>query len=428
MTARSAPRAPRPVPSPVSRPLAPFVRNLAMPFSSLRLGVLLAPLLLAAPLAPALAADDATTSAAPQPPSLTVVAASRREIVSQVVVTGTLSPRETVMVGADVDGLRIEELLVDEGDQVRRGDVLARLATDLVDVDLARAETQIARAEAGITQAGALVDEAASAATEAGTALQRTRSLNEKGIVGQDILDTRISAAAAANARLASARQGVALAEADRASAEAERRQLALRRSKAEIKAPTDGLVLARAARLGAVVSTSGGGLFEIARDALVELDAEVSESALGALDVGQVAVVTAADGSDVEGRVRLVSPKVDPATRLGRVKIALPPSPGLRTGAFARAVVETKRSTGVVLPRTAVVADGAKASVQVVADGVVETRAVTLGIAAGNDVEILTGVGEGESVVSLAGTFVRDGDRVTPVPAAPALTAEAAR
>lgn len=380
------------------------------------------------PLAPAFAQGPAAPVAAPQPPSLTVVSAARREIVSKVVVTGTLTPRETVMVGADVDGLRIEALAVDEGDSVRAGQVLARLATDLVDVDLARADTQIARAAAAMTQAAALVDEAQSAAVEAASSLQRTRSLNEKGIVGQDVLDQRVSAAAAANARLASVRQGVALAEADKASAEAARREFALRRAKAEIKAPTDGLVLARTARLGSVVSTAGGGLFEIARDGLIELDAEVSESTLNALQAGQNAAVALASGGAVTGRIRLVSPKVDPTTRLGRVRIALPASPLLRTGAFARATVETQRATGVVLPRTAVVTDGPKASVQVVRGGVVETRPVELGISAGDEVEITSGVGEGESVVSLAGTFVRDGDRVTPVAAEPQVTAEAAR
>ncbi len=213
------------------------------------------------------------------PPSISVVKAERRPIVASVPVTGTLVPRETVSVGADVEGLRIEALLVDEGDTVTAGQVLARLATDLVDADLSRATAQIARADAAITQAGALVEEAESANTEAANALQRTRALSAKGIVGQDILDQRVSAAAAATARLASARQGIALAQADRASAEADKRSLELRRSKAEIKAPTDGLVLARTARLGAVVSAAAGPLFEIARDGLIELDAEVSET-----------------------------------------------------------------------------------------------------------------------------------------------------
>ncbi|WP_061933825.1 efflux RND transporter periplasmic adaptor subunit [Aureimonas sp. AU22] len=394
---------------------------------SLLLGVALT--LIAAQLA---FAQEPAPAVAPAvaPPSISVVKAERRSIVASVPVTGTLTPRETVSVGADVEGLRIESLEVDEGDRVKAGQVLARLATDLVDADLVRATAQIARADAAITQAGALVEEAQSAATEAANALQRTRALSAKGIVGQDILDQRVSAASAATARLASARQGIALAEADRAAAEADKRSLDLRRSKAEIKAPTDGLVLTRDARLGAVVSAAGGPLFEIARDGLIELDAEVSETQLGRIRKGQPATVRLPGGeAEVAGEVRLVSPKVDQATRLGRVRVALPPSPDLRSGSFARGSVETARSEGVVIARTAVLTDEGVARVQVVRNGHVETRTVKTGLVAGDVVEITENLAAGEDVVSLAGTFVRDGDAVTPITAdAATRTAEAAR
>lgn len=378
----------------------------------------------------ALAQESAAAAPAVAPPSISVVKAERREIVASVPVTGTFVPRETVSVGADVEGLRIEELLADEGDTVKAGQILARLATDLVDADLDRATAQIARADAAITQARALVEEAESANTEAASALQRTRALSAKGIVGQDILDQRVSAAAAAAARLASARQGIALAEADRASAEADRRSLELRRTKAEVRAPTDGLVLARSARLGAVVSAAAGPLFEIARDGLIELDAEVSETQLGAIEKGQPASVRLPGRDEsVAGEVRLVSPKVDQSTRLGRVFIALPPSPALRSGSFARGSVETARSEGVVIARTAVLTDEGVARVQVVKDGRIETRQVKTGLVAGDEVEITDNLQPGEDVVSLAGTFVRDGDAVTPIaPENQTQTAEAAR
>ena len=383
---------------------------------------------LAAPLAPAFAAETAAPVAAPAPPNISVLPAQSREIVATLSVTGTLTPRETVTVGTDVEGLRVRELLVDEGDEVKAGQVLARLETDIVDVNLARSASQVARAEAAITQARALVAEAEPTVVEAEASLKRTRSLSEKGIVGQDILDAKVSAAAAATARLASARQSVALAEADLAATRAERSELELRRSKAEIKAPTDGLVLRRAAQLGQVVSAAGGALFEIARDGLIELDADVSETALGRLRKGESAEVSVAGGSKVSGEVRLVSPRVDQASRLGRVRIALPRDPGLRVGAFARAVVETARTTGVAVPRTAVNTGPKGDFVQIVSDGTVETRAVETGIATGNIVEIRSGLKPGETVVAVAGTFVRDGDKVTAVPAQVLETAEAAR
>lgn len=359
---------------------------------------------------------DAPIATAPQPPSVSVVRATAREIVATVVVTGTLVPRETVVVGAEVDGLRIDELLADEGDTVAAGDVLARLETDMIETDLARNDSQVARADAALAQAQSQIAEAESAKVEADAALARTRPLADKGIVGRDVLDQRISAAAATASRLASAFQGVSVAEADKALTLAERRQLEVKKSKAVITAPTAGLVLSRAARLGAIASAAGGGLFEIARDNLIELDAEVTESVLNSLAEGQKVTVTLpGDRDTIEGTVRLISPLVDATTRLGRVRVALPPSDLLRSGSFARGAIEIARSRGIVLPNTAVVTDGDSSVVQVVRDGTIESRPIRIGINTGREVEILDGLAEGEAVVALAGTFVRDGDRVTP-------------
>ena len=363
------------------------------------------------------AQETATANVAPPAPSVSVVPATMRELVAKVTVTGTLVPRETVMVGTDVDGLRIEALLADEGDTVSAGDVLARLSTDLIETSLMQNQSQLARADAAKSQVQSQIAQAEASLVEADAALARSRPLAQKGIVGQDVLDQRVSAAAAAKAQLASARQGVAVASADKAVLEADRRQLELRKTKAEIKAPTDGLILSRAARLGAIASSAGGGLFEIARNGLIELDAAVSETVLASLEVDQAVSVTLAGASEpVEGHIRLVSPKVDETTRLGQVKIALAPSPNLRTGMFARGTVEIARNRGVVVPQTAVVVDGDTSVVQIVKDGTIESRKVSTGIASDGKIEITQGVQEGESVVALAGTFVRDGDAVTAV------------
>jgi HlyD family secretion protein len=393
--------------------------NMSGPFRIL-LPFLTAPLLTVLVLvgaAPAMAQEAAATNAAPPAPSVSVVPATVRELVATISVTGTLVPRETVMVGADVDGLRIEALLADEGDTVSAGDVLARLSTDLIETDLTQNESQLIRADAAKAQAESQIAQAEATAVEAEAALARTRPLADKGIVGQDVLEQRVSAAASARAQLASARQGVAVAVADKAMLAATRQQIQLKKDKAEIKAPTDGLILSRSARLGAIASVAGGGLFEIARDGLIELDAAVSETVLASLRKDQAVSVTLAGSTEpVVGHVRLVSPKVDETTRLGRVLIALDPSPLLRTGMFARGTVETARSSGVTVPQTAVVVDGDKALVQVVRDGTIETRTVKTGIASDGDIEITEGIKEGERVVALAGTFVRNGDAVTAV------------
>ena len=115
---------------------------------TLRSLALLAALALAFPTL-ARAEDKApVAAAAPKPPSVTVVPAERRELVARVSVTGTLVPRETVVVGSDIAGLRIEALLADEGDRVEAGAVLARLSTDMIEVELAQNASQVSRSDA----------------------------------------------------------------------------------------------------------------------------------------------------------------------------------------------------------------------------------------------------------------------------------------
>jgi HlyD family secretion protein len=117
-----------------------------------------------------------------------------------------------------------------------------------------------------------------------------------------------------------------------------------------------------------------------------------------------------------VDGRVRIVSPEVDRATRLGRVRIALPRDGSLRIGAFARGTVEIARRTGVAVPLSAVIYDAKGATVQVVVNGRVEARRVRPGLSAEGFVQIEEGVRAGDFVVTRAGSFLRDGDTVRPV------------
>ena len=116
---------------------------------------------------------------------------------------------------------------------------------------------------------------------------------------------------------------------------------------------------------------------------------------------------------------MRLVAPEVNRATRLGRVRVAVEGDPaGLVIGGFARASVEVARREGVVVPLSAVLFQPDGAVVQVVRDGTVETRPVWVGLRAGGQAVVPHGLAEGEEIVSVSGTFVRGGDRVTPVAA----------
>lgn len=349
-------------------------------------------------------------------PTVSVVKAGRQALSQKVIVTGTLVAREQVLVTPGVEGLKIESIHFDAGDRVEEGAVLARLAVDTVDVLLAQNASQLASTDAQIAQARAQISSAEALVTQTGQAFQRAQALVGTNAMAKDAFDQRQLAADQAKAQLQVAREALAAAEAGRKLVEAQRAEMELRRSKTEIRAPRAGLVLSRNAVVGQIAASAGNPLFVIAEKGDIELDAAVTETLLPELKVGQPVTVRPS-GSDVgvAGVVRLVQPEINAATRLGKARIALPDGSGLHVGSFARGIVEVARSEGLVLPVTAV-ADGPEGmSVQVVKDGVVDTRAVETGLSDAGLVEVTAGVAEGELVVSKAGTFLRSGDRVKP-------------
>jgi RND family efflux transporter MFP subunit len=182
------------------------------------------------------------------------------------------------------------------------------------------------------------------------------------------------------------------------------------------VVAPERGVVIERNARVGAIASAVGDPLFRVIADGEVELEAEVIETMLPRIQAGDPAEVRVAGLGEVAGTVRLVSPEVDPQTRLGTVRISLDRDADLRVGSFARGRILTERREAVTVPATAVLSDEDGAFVQVVLDGAIETRPVTTGILAGDDWEITDGLKEGEAVLARAGAFFQSGDRVTPV------------
>ena len=147
-----------------------------------------------------------------------------------------------------------------------------------------------------------------------------------------------------------------------------------------------------------------------------VELEADVPEATLARMRPGQPALVEAAGFTDpLAGRVRLVAPEVNRTNRLGRIRVTLTGTERPPLGAFGRATVEVARVTALSVPLSAVMFAETPV-VQVVRDGVVETRKVVVGLRVQGRVEIREGLAEGEQVVSVSGSFVRHGDRVAPV------------
>jgi len=175
------------------------------------------------------------------------------------------------------------------------------------------------------------------------------------------------------------------------------------------LRAPAAGLVTEVRTIVGAPASPQAGPMFRISINNEIELDAEVPAAQLLKLNPGATVRISRDDAPDMVGRVRLISPRIDRATQLGRVRISVTNNPTLKVGMFARASIDAKRSCGVAIPRTAI----DHLTVQVVKGDTVEMRKVRVGLVSDTSIEILEGLGVGETVVADAGSSLHDGDRI---------------
>lgn len=360
------------------------------------------------------------TNSGPPAPAVSVVKAVEADFVETVMITGSFAAREEIIVAPEVDGLRVLELKAEEGDRVKKGDVLAVLVTEQLEAQLAANKAALGSASASIERAKSQIREMEARVAEAKAQLERARPLAKSQYLSESVLDQREMAAKSAEAQLASAKGGLAQAEAEKVQTEAQGRELQWRLDRADVRAPADGIVSRRGARIGGLAlgnSFSGGDpMFRIIEKGEIELDAEVAETHLWKVKPGQKARVTSSSGREVEGTVRLVAQEVDKATRLGHVRIFLGNNPDLKVGAFGRGTIETGRGRGIAVPLSAVLYSDDGPSVQVVTGGKVSTHAVKTGLETAGMIAVTGGLTSGDLVVAKAGTFLRDGDAVRPV------------
>ena len=311
--------------------------------------------------------------------------------------SGSVSAWEEVPVGAETGGLVATNVFVDEGAYVRQGQPLVQLNDRVLRAQVGQQQAQVATARANLAR-----DDAA---------LARAQELKERGYLSQAGLDTAL-----ANQRSAAA----ALQAAEAALSESQTRL-----SQTVIRAPVAGRIISRSVTRGQIVQP-GVELFRMVRDGRLELDAQVPESDLPLVRAGQTATVSSDEAGGVVGTVRIVTPEVDPQTRLGVARITLPGGSALRAGMFARAQIDVGAQPAFVVPSGAVVYREGKPGVYVIgANGAVAFRAVTTGVRQGDDLAV-TGVRAGERVVVSGAGFLGDGDRVTVAAARPAATAAA--
>lgn len=333
---------------------------------------------------------ETEAKAAPQQArTVSVVTVQPRAIAGALSASGDLVSRQEAAVLPEVSGFRVSAVLADFGQYVKKGQVLARMDPALLEAQIAQAEAQLAQAEAQAAQAE---DQAS-----------RVQGLDNQGVLSQEQIAQRRFQARAARA--------TAKAQA------ANLRDLRTRLAKLQVTAPVSGLILEKTVRPGDI-SAAGGGTpwFRIASDGQIELQAQMSEDDLAHIRPGQRAQVTLPNGQTVTGVVRLVSPEIDPQTKLGFVRLTLPVRPDIRAGGFARAVFSDAVGTVLAVPETAVRYDADGASVMVVQpDNRVKRAPVRTGLRGSGLVEILQGPPAGSRIVASSASFLLDGDLIKP-------------
>ena len=359
----------------------------------------------------------AASAATPALPSIVVTQAKSRNLVDRVVATGTIKPVEDVYVQPQVEGLQIKSLEADVGDTVTEGQVVARLSDDTLKLERSQLVANKAKAEAALAQYKAQVVQADANLREAQRQFDRASRLATNGSGTASQREQAETTLASATASLETANQSIAVAEADIKVVETQIADIDLRLARTEIKSPVSGTVSARDARIGAIATGSGSPLFTVIRDGQIELVADVTESDILRLKVGQPAEISVAGSSSpISGSIRLISPVVDAVTRLGSVHIAIDDDAAARAGMYGNAAITIGQADDVALPLSAITSEKNVTTVRLVADGVVKMQTVKTGIQDGPYIEVIEGLKEGDLVVAKAGVFVRDGDRINPV------------
>ncbi len=330
-----------------------------------------------------------TADKANQAPVVSVTVPGRVTVIGQISANGTLAARRELPVGVVGEGGQIAQVLVEPGDWVSAGQVLA-----IVDRSVQVQQQASSAAQIQVTQANARLAQAN---------LDRALQLVDRGFISKADVDrlTATRDAAAAQVRVASAQLG----------------ELQARTRRLNITAPAAGLLLDRHVEPGQVVSAGSGVLFRIAKGGEMEMMAKLGEGDLAQVSKGTMAQVTPVGSPKAfTGEVWQISPMIDPQTRQGTARIALAYAPELRVGGFASAVVGSTNIVAPLLPDSAILSDLKGSYVYVVGkDNKIERRAVKTGMISDKGIAVIEGLAGNERVVLRAGGFLSPGETVKP-------------
>lgn len=327
-----------------------------------------------------------------QAPVVSVITPGRTTIEGTISATGTLAARRELPVGIAGEGGQVVSVLVEPGQWVRAGQVMAVIDRSVQVQQQASqaAQVSVARANADLAQAN----------------LDRALKLVDKGFVSKADVD-RLRAtrdAAFAQVRVAGAQLGVLNAQSRRLN----------------VVAPAAGLVLERKVEPGQIVSAGSGMLFRLAKDGEMELKASLGQSDLAQIAPGVTAKVTPVGSANVyTGQVWQKAPVIDPLSRQGFARIALAYAPDLPPGGFASAEIKSGTVVAPMLPESAILSDAKGSYVYVVGpNDKVQRRDIKLGLVTDSGIAIVSGLAGNERVVLRAGGFLAQDEQIKPVAA----------
>jgi RND family efflux transporter MFP subunit len=336
-------------------------------------------------------AAGAKGKGAEQLAAVTFIVPGRQQIGRSVTATGSLAARRDLPVGVPGEGGQVLRVMAEPGQWVGQGQVLAVIDRSVQTQEAAQlaAQIQVAQADVRLAQQN----------------LDRSMRLLPRGFVSRADIDrlTATRDAAAARVRVAQANLGGSRA----------------RIGRLDIRAPAAGLVLDRNIEAGQVVGAGSGALFRIAEGGQMELLARLPQDELARVAVGIPAIVTPVGSTQTyQGQVWQVSPVIDPQTRQGEARIAVPYNRDLRPGGFAQAVLETGSSVAPLLPESAVLSDDRGTYVYIIdQNNAVVRRDVRVGDVGDRGITIVEGLNGSERVVESAGAFLNPGQKVRPEP-----------
>jgi RND family efflux transporter MFP subunit len=346
--------------------------------------------------------DGKDGTPAPKPAlTVTVAKPEATELTITLAANGNVAAWQEAIVGSESTGLKLAEVRVNVGDGVKKGQVLAVFSPETVQADIAQSRASLAEAKA-------------TAADAAGNAA-RARTLQATGAMSQQQINQYQTTEQTAKARVDAAEAVLAAQQ--------------VRGRNTQVLAPDDGVISARTATVGSVVS-AGTELFRLIRQGRLEWRAEVTSAELSRIAVGTQVFVVSASGAQVRGKVRSIAPTVDPQTRAALVYVDLPnvlQNTGIKAGMFARGDFELGRSSAPTVPQASIVPrDGFNNVFVLQPDNRVSQLKVQIGRRLNDRIEITSALPEGAQIVVQGAGFLNDGDLVRVVAASAPATAAA--